>query len=1137
MNILSIDSPYFTPNSTSIQFEENIFNPKYIPPAFSLLQNNGSSLFTFILFSILMEPENTNDNTNESTKEDNESQIEITHEIDYSSDENRSFIEKLENNTYTFEELSSSSDKTTILITLLLGKLLVQELPFVQNQSKYLGNIILQPNVKISYQEIVNILSLGTHKWDADHPLLRKKKIALQKKEKKESLSLGLDANDESYASFCSNPEDEAFNAYMAKYYNFIPPKQVVNTGYGSNTFVDYNNSSSSQININPSNTINSSQSSSQISNPKYAPLFNDDQTIDRGNILYLLTFLILFFKFDHENASLIQLIEIWVQARKEFYNIQIGINDAVDDDLNFISDRSIQAASDYSLPFVEFLSDFQLISELGTYLPEVDIKSPFCVTDSLIYLKFREMLSDPKQTDNILEQFLILLKRPERNLLNLFTLLNFLLPQFILTKDNLEKIQEIMICAKQFLMEPLPIGGLANAILITCKRKLIYQGNIEREQLLHTLEKTTQTISVNGEEVPVFRRKRIYVLYNPDSQNSYKLKENLHLYENESEIKESIKLFNNSSSENEYANDITYAMANHVLNIFENTNLLDESLLSTPEEILSKYFYTLHELMIQFEKGLKQESRKHSLLKEIKLSILQDVSNELNKNSKRIVRNRYPNLPNPQLRIVRLPKEIELEKCKMERRVFPRSCMVDIIQDIVSEYENSIAFNNELNIPIAIAGGSGALQRFAHSLVVISRMQDKPKEYTIDFQVYLIPLGVNNHLSTWIEKHDPFYSRFWHNPITTPLTLGFGKEVKLKTQSFQTKERSRKSFFYNPVHAYRANKGTLQKIIKNTTSSDETSSEFNGFSDTTSETKSANNENESNDNINDNDYENQIENLDENLNENINQNENNNEIQNETEEINLSPKSLSNSNALITCNYFKNIFYSYVNEARSKLPVHIYTAQCLCYDVSKRDLRNQNASGVGQAVQRGNSVAEYVSLSFCQRLDIGIVAEAALQLLTNPDFSNLTMEEVISHKDFKFQGLNLSISYLPMDPSGLAPSSQISDRSSIYHSICVKSTSIPGDTGVLASPDQPWLEVLCEDVSTQKRRQKLREEDQSGYSYHVAQLIVDSATAAKFHILMDGELYGPYHKIIIALDNKIKNYNVMTYGKPRINR
>jgi hypothetical protein len=202
-----------------------------------------------------------------------------------------------------------------------------------------------------------------------------------------------------------------------------------------------------------------------------------------------------------------------------------------------------------------------------------------------------------------------------------------------------------------------------------------------------------------------------------------------------------------------------------------------------------------------------------------------------------------------------------------------------------------------------------------------------------------------------------------------------------------------------------------------------------------------------------------------------------------------------------------RTLLSDYVIDANETVPVHIYNVQCLCHELQ----------GPPNAQTKSGKVKSFLSLSFCQRLDIGIYAEA-LQFQRDNNLTSISLEDLLQHKQFKYQGLEVKVSYVPMDPTGeLNRSSEINEQTKTFQNISIKSTSRFGDRGSLVGPNQPWLEVFADEnlKSDNRRKKKLRDCD-LGTQYHVGSITIDSPTAAYFSVLMDGELYGPFHKVII---------------------
>jgi hypothetical protein len=83
------------------------------------------------------------------------------------------------------------------------------------------------------------------------------------------------------------------------------------------------------------------------------------------------------------------------------------------------------------------------------------------------------------------------------------------------------------------------------------------------------------------------------------------------------------------------------------------------------------------------------------------------------------------------------------------------------------------------------------------------------------------------------------------------------------------------------------------------------------------------------------------------------------------------------------------------------------------------------------------------------------------------------------------------------------------------YNHIVIKSCSKYGDRGALVAPAQKWLEVNFEDAAQRKKKPKARDHE-LGVNCHVASITIESTSSDMFHVILDGELYGPFHKLII---------------------
>lgn len=121
------------------------------------------------------------------------------------------------------------------------------------------------------------------------------------------------------------------------------------------------------------------------------------------------------------------------------------------------------------------------------------------------------------------------------------------------------------------------------------------------------------------------------------------------------------------------------------------------------------------------------------------------------------------------------------------------------------------------------------------------------------------------------------------------------------------------------------------------------------------------------------------------------------------------------------------------------------------------------------------------------------------------------------------------------MDPAGeLIRITEIAEQLKTYQSISVRNCTSCGDKGELVAPSQPWLEVYAEEVNAAAKKKKSQRPQDFGNSYHVATLNIESATAQQFSIILDGELYGPFHKVLISAakaNQKPFALNLMTFN------
>jgi len=217
----------------------------------------------------------------------------------------------------------------------------------------------------------------------------------------------------------------------------------------------------------------------------------------------------------------------------------------------------------------------------------------------------------------------------------------------------------------------------------------------------------------------------------------------------------------------------------------------------------------------------------------------------------------------------------------------------------------------------------------------------------------------------------------------------------------------------------------------------------------------------------------------------------------------------------------YRTLLNNYLLDACQANPVNVFTVQCLTHEISTER---------GGAVDKSSRIKDYIGLCFCQRIEIGTHVEAMFHKRELRLDDNITVEEVVKSKSFKDPKTPLAVSYSPMDTTMTASATVVAEPSKFYQSIMIKNVSKFGDKAPLASPCQGWLEVALIDDVVAKKKKKNRDCDQA-QSVHVENVTIDSNGPMKFPILMDGELYGPFHKIIIECKNRLQ-FDLMTFKR-----
>ncbi|KAL9644284.1 hypothetical protein ABK040_005745 [Willaertia magna] len=908
----------------------------------------------------------------------------------------------------------TNTNLATVYLTVLLGKLLILEEKALKLKQELSESTNANENDQyvddkaVALQDVIDYLKLGTQKYDPNHPLLSKRK-----EQKTRNFMVQL---------------DERVSEFV-------------------NTFFELNKTSDSNV---PNNSSTSSGTSAltadmltdedieltdvitSLQDSKYfsfntslyydGDVFSRAQLHERAAIMLSLIYIASFYRFDFQNASLMSVLQLWKNLRFQAQS-------------DFIGDEILEALcppSDALYKYMHVCVDYDVVKESDTVLrPTLSLHDPLICIGAIVYERLKIVCANiPRYTDNILNDLITLVMSTcsNRSLLsetydavalkNVLNFIKLLLPQLVVSRKS-KKLQELMNLLQRFFLEPLPIGGLCHDVLNMCYREQITTGTLMRERFERSIQRSGNDI----------KRRKIYIFFNGYSQYADHLTERVDL-------------------SNEYSDeDIIQCRANLVLNIYDDSS--NSEVKKTGKEIEKLAANIISEF---YEEVVESSTDDNKLL-----SILKKMQQIKTHDSVKLVRQQSPKLPEPEIELIQLPDEEDMSKCTLEKKIYPRSVYYTKLAELIEKVKKENGNNTDkLTIDIAIAGGSGTLQRFVHSYFLAQKMSLLTN---IDIRIYLLPLGLNNYLSGWLEKYDGWYSRHVHYPLLCKI----------------------------PVfpHLQTFNKANIDDLDdKRTGRSYVNTRKTSVFIPQMKFTK-----------------------------------------KDATSVSNYKP----NKKIRTPHKFMRNLLNDYFIDAFNTYPVHIYNAQCLVNVVETKISNNPQDQGK-TSKQQSTKIKEYISLSFCQRLDIGILAEAHQFQRENKLEGTSTLEEIIDNKQFKFAGTQLNVSYVPMDPTGeLNRSCEINEPTKTYNSISIQSCSMFGDRGSLVAPSQPWLETFVEEFGS-KRKKKMRDCD-IGTSYHVGSITIESSTFQQFSVLMDGEIYGPFHKLIINASSAQQTLKLQTFN------
>lgn len=781
--------------------------------------------------------------------------------------------------------------------------------------------------------------------------------------------------------------------------------------------------------------TTASSTLSSQSSMVHDKQWFTTQQLFLRSTLINSMIYLSMFYRFDFSNASLLHLVHTWTKLRQQTFQQRENM-DKVDSVAEELRDDLIRLQSTSALfKYVQLCIDYSVMrdEELSLFAP-LNRYDPLTMVASYAYSNLQTISRVPDYTNIIMDDILQSLDQSLDDDMRTRNILNFvriMVPQLhFINSDCLQSLIEKL---KPHAMKPMPVGTLIRDTMLLSQREMRCHGAAMRERF----ERSVQRVVMDDGTV-THKRRIVHILFNGYAENASNLSDRVSLENDFDEI------------------EIDIVKANLLLNMFDELGEDTVSQLAQmPFDTLSRYYADASAIMEEAEVRYMNRDPAQEVtaalqdnLQRLCSSILNDVtSNRETLNARR----KSPQMPEVEIKLIDLEREEDMTTCPREYKIFPRSCMVDVLDNIVKEQRATQHGADVLTIDIAIAGGSGTMQHFVHSVFVAQRLK-MLKDVSI--RLYVIPLGENNFLSNWLEKYDGWYSRHVHYPFLSTIPM----VPALKTDNEPAQ-------FSNDAAKVRRGSDPL---IKSSAPVNRTTMQSFLFKPYAKRAKA------------------------------------------------IIPDYHAPKSFFTPHRFMRSLLNNYFIDAYQPLAMHYYNVQCLSNEVvsvaSPGMSEGEKGNKQQQQIQKMRSkVKEYVSICFSQHLTVGIIAET-LQAQKSEPMDDVSLEEFQA----KYGGISLVMSYVPMDSTGeLSRTSEIQEPGKTYYSITVQSVSCQGDRGSLVAPSQPWLEVSAEEFSMKKKRSKSKESE-TIVNYHVGSISIESTSVHQFSVAMDGEIYGPFHKILI---------------------
>lgn len=167
--------------------------------------------------------------------------------------------------------------------------------------------------------------------------------------------------------------------------------------------------------------------------------------------------------------------------------------------------------------------------------------------------------------------------------------------------------------------------------------------------------------------------------------------------------------------------------------------------------------------------------------------------------------------------------------------------------------------------------------------------------------------------------------------------------------------------------------------------------------------------------------------------------------------------------------------------------------------------------------------------IPFIQRFELGIIAHSERvrdqSKGKTPEYTK--PDDVVKDKNIPpFNPGDVRVRFTPVDMTGRA-GPVVEDDATAYQSLVVSSVPRNYDRCFPPDPSQPWLEVFAQPARPVKAKSELKRNVLlTDARQHVSMIeITAAADNQRFDIVVDGQLFGPYHRVRITphVDDKTK--------------